>query len=274
MRHRNGEYRWVISRAKGTHRQAGATAAAGRRRAGHHRAQALRRGAVPREGKRADHAAVHRRWRHHHRRRFDHRLHQSGGRDAHRLAPGRRHGPQRGRGVPRLPRGNLRAAGKSADRVDPPRAADQVHRGPMLMIRRDGNELYVESTAAPIRDGDGNVCGAVLVFHDVSESRELNRKLSYHASHDLLTGLVNRREFESRVERCLQERQGPGRLLRAVPPGHRPVQDDQRFLRPHRGRRAAGPDRRAAEVQDPLARHAVAHRRRRVRHPAGKLHAG
>ena len=74
---------------------------------------------------------------------------------------------------------------------------------PVLMIRRDGNELYVKSTAAPIRDGYGKVVGAVLVFHDVSESRELNRKLSYHASHDPLTGLVNRREFESRIERCL-----------------------------------------------------------------------
>ena len=75
---------------------------------------------------------------------------------------------------------------------------------PMLLIRRDGNELYVESTAAPIRDGAGNVSGAVLVFHDVSESRELNRRLSYHASHDLLTGLVNRREFENRLERALK----------------------------------------------------------------------
>jgi diguanylate cyclase (GGDEF)-like protein len=44
----------------------------------------------------------------------------------------------------------------------------------------------------------------VLVFHDVSESRELNRRLSYHASHDLLTGLVNRREFEDRLERALK----------------------------------------------------------------------
>lgn len=75
---------------------------------------------------------------------------------------------------------------------------------PMLMIRRDGNELYVESTAAPIRDGVGKVVGAVLVFHDVSESRELNRKLSYHASHDAVTGLVNRREFENRIERALK----------------------------------------------------------------------
>jgi diguanylate cyclase (GGDEF)-like protein/PAS domain S-box-containing protein len=75
---------------------------------------------------------------------------------------------------------------------------------PTLLIRRDGNELYIESCASPIRDHTGAVSGGVLVFHDVSESRELNRKLSYHASHDILTGLVNRREFESRLERALK----------------------------------------------------------------------
>ena len=75
---------------------------------------------------------------------------------------------------------------------------------PALLIRRDGNELYIESTAAPIRDPFGSVTGGVLVFHDVSESRELNRRLSYHTSHDILTGLVNRREFESRLERALK----------------------------------------------------------------------
>ena len=75
---------------------------------------------------------------------------------------------------------------------------------PTLLIRRDGNELYIESTASPIRDGKGAVTGGVLVFHDVSESRELNRRLSYHTSHDILTGLVNRREFESRLERALK----------------------------------------------------------------------
>ncbi len=75
---------------------------------------------------------------------------------------------------------------------------------PMLLIRRDGNEIYVESTASPIRDGSGAVSGGVLVFHDVSEARELNRRLSYHASHDVLTGLVNRREFEHRMERALK----------------------------------------------------------------------
>jgi diguanylate cyclase (GGDEF)-like protein/PAS domain S-box-containing protein len=75
---------------------------------------------------------------------------------------------------------------------------------PALLIRRDGNELYIESTAAPIRDPLGAVTGGVLVFHDVSESRELNRRLSYAASHDVLTELVNRREFEQRLERALK----------------------------------------------------------------------
>ncbi|MCH8099035.1 MAG: EAL domain-containing protein [Proteobacteria bacterium] len=78
---------------------------------------------------------------------------------------------------------------------------------PTLLIRRDGNELYIESTASPIRDGKGIVTGGVLVFHDVSESRELNRRLSYHASHDILTGLVNRSEFENRLERALKSAQ-------------------------------------------------------------------
>lgn len=75
---------------------------------------------------------------------------------------------------------------------------------PTLLIRRDGNELYIESTAAPIRDASGNVTGGVLVFHDVSEARELNNKLSFHASHDTLTHLVNRSEFETRLERALK----------------------------------------------------------------------
>ena len=75
---------------------------------------------------------------------------------------------------------------------------------PALLIRRDGNELYIKSTASPIRNGKAEITGGVLVFHDVSEARELNRRLSYHASHDLLTGLVNRREFEARLERALQ----------------------------------------------------------------------
>ncbi|MFM7065495.1 MAG: EAL domain-containing protein [Gammaproteobacteria bacterium] len=75
---------------------------------------------------------------------------------------------------------------------------------PVLLVRRDGNELYVQATAAPRRSGAGEVVGGVLVFRDVTESRELQRRLTYHASHDVLTGLPNRREFEQRLERALK----------------------------------------------------------------------
>lgn len=65
-----------------------------------------------------------------------------------------------------------------------------------LLIHRDGHEFSIEDSAAPIRDRDGKVIGVVLVFHDVTHSRKLAQEISYQASHDALTGLLNRREFE------------------------------------------------------------------------------
>ena len=121
------------------------------------------------------------------------------------------------------------------------------------MIRRDGNELYIESTASPIRDGKGNVTGGVLVFHDVSESRELNRRLSYHASHDILTGLVNRAEFENRLERALKSAKARETSYAVCLSRSRPVQDRQRLLRPQCRRCVTRAARRAAEIEDPLA---------------------
>ncbi|NND64866.1 MAG: diguanylate cyclase, partial [Gammaproteobacteria bacterium] len=76
---------------------------------------------------------------------------------------------------------------------------------PSILVKKDGSseELFVDSTASPIRDGKGRICGGVLVFQDVSRSRELKRKLDHSASHDSLTGLLNRTEFESRVSDAL-----------------------------------------------------------------------
>jgi len=65
-----------------------------------------------------------------------------------------------------------------------------------ILIARDGTEHSIEDSAAPIRDHQGQIIGAVLVFHDVTESRSLAKKLSWEASHDALTGLINRRGFE------------------------------------------------------------------------------
>lgn len=74
----------------------------------------------------------------------------------------------------------------------------------VLLVRADGKEFSVEYTASPIVRSDGNALGAVVVFRDVTEMRGLARQLSYQASHDALTGLINRREFENRLEYALE----------------------------------------------------------------------
>ena len=74
----------------------------------------------------------------------------------------------------------------------------------VILIRKDGKEFAIELTAAPIMDDMHDVFGAVLTFRDVSEMRSMSYKLSYQATHDSLTGLVNRREFELRLEQTIQ----------------------------------------------------------------------
>jgi diguanylate cyclase (GGDEF)-like protein/PAS domain S-box-containing protein len=73
-----------------------------------------------------------------------------------------------------------------------------------VLIRRDGREFGIDDSAAPIRNRAGQVIGVVLVFHDVTEARRIQHQMAYDATHDTLTGLVNRREFEVRLDRCLE----------------------------------------------------------------------
>ncbi len=69
-----------------------------------------------------------------------------------------------------------------------------------LLLRSDGQEFAIEDSAAPIRDHDGAMVGVVLVFHDVTEARELADQLNWQATHDALTGLHNRYAFEQQLE--------------------------------------------------------------------------
>ena len=76
--------------------------------------------------------------------------------------------------------------------------------GSWVLLRRGGWELIVQDSATPIYDAEGNITGAVVVFSDVSELRGMERRLEYESNHDLLTGLINRREFESRLRATLE----------------------------------------------------------------------
>ncbi|MGI9259448.1 MAG: EAL domain-containing protein [Gammaproteobacteria bacterium] len=78
-----------------------------------------------------------------------------------------------------------------------------------LMLTKQGErECSIELTASPIRSADGTIAGCVIIFHDVTEIRGLTRQMSYQASHDALTGLVNRVEFERRLESALKSARG------------------------------------------------------------------
>ena len=80
-----------------------------------------------------------------------------------------------------------------------------------LVLGQEAAERLVEVTAAPLRDEVGDIAGAVLLLQDVTESRGLTRQISYQAAHDALTGLVNRREFERRLQEAVEgSRHGDG----------------------------------------------------------------
>jgi Amt family ammonium transporter len=73
----------------------------------------------------------------------------------------------------------------------------------VLLVRRDGSTIPVGDSAAPIRDQRGQTTGVVLLVQDESEKRRVGRRLVYEATHDVLTGLINRREFDRRLGRVV-----------------------------------------------------------------------
>ncbi len=68
-----------------------------------------------------------------------------------------------------------------------------------IMLRRDGSEIPIEDSAAPIHDYDGQVTGAVIVFRDVSATRAMALQIAYSANHDFLTNLPNRLLLSDRI---------------------------------------------------------------------------
>jgi Amt family ammonium transporter len=64
---------------------------------------------------------------------------------------------------------------------------------------KNGNSFIIKHTAAPIKNSQDEVTGAVVVFHDITAERKMQMQLSHQATHDSLTGLMNRSAFEKQV---------------------------------------------------------------------------
>jgi diguanylate cyclase (GGDEF)-like protein/PAS domain S-box-containing protein len=83
-------------------------------------------------------------------------------------------------------------------------AAVNLSRRALMLSRTNGSERSIELSASPMRNSARELVGAVVILHDVTELRGLTRQMSYQATHDALTGLVNRREFERRLEEGIE----------------------------------------------------------------------
>ncbi|MEA2093945.1 MAG: diguanylate cyclase, partial [Pseudomonadota bacterium] len=73
-----------------------------------------------------------------------------------------------------------------------------------VLRRHDGRKLSIQYSISPIMSHGDAPLGIVLVFHDVTENRSMARQLDYQSTHDPLTGLINRAEFESRLKYALE----------------------------------------------------------------------
>ncbi|MFD2367765.1 EAL domain-containing protein [Pseudoduganella sp. GCM10020061] len=76
------------------------------------------------------------------------------------------------------------------------------------LVRRDGYRLMVEDAAAPVHDRAGQVVGGVMVFHDVSEARAMQVKMSHLTRHDHLTSLPNRALLYEQLSQALHHARG------------------------------------------------------------------
>ena len=72
-----------------------------------------------------------------------------------------------------------------------------------ILIRRDGIEMAIEDSVAPIHDWDRKITGAVIVFHDITAAQAMALKMAHLAQHDFLTNLPNRVLLNDRVEQAI-----------------------------------------------------------------------
>ncbi len=102
--------------------------------------------------------------------------------------------------------------GTVLDRLESILSGEQLS-GPTAGIalqRRDGSQVVIQERAAPIRDRNGTAIGIVLILRDITHERAMAARLEHQATHDPLTGLANRREFEARLVAAIEDYRARG----------------------------------------------------------------
>ena len=142
---------------------------------------------------------------------------------------------------------------EATDRRHPMRMADGRprtracrRRRTAILVRRDGSEIPIEDSVAPIHDREGRPTGAVVVFRDVSAARAMALQMAHSAQHDFLTGLPNRMLLNDRVSQAIVFARRHAQTGRGAVPGSGRLQAHQRFAGPSDRRQAAAVDRHGA----------------------------
>ena len=86
----------------------------------------------------------------------------------------------------------------------------EVRNAELALKRRDGSKIVVLENSRAVRDTEGRVIFYEGTLTDITAAHELSQQLSYDASHDVLTGLANRREFELKLQRAIEMTQATG----------------------------------------------------------------
>ena len=86
--------------------------------------------------------------------------------------------------------------------------AAEIRNAELVLRRKDGKRIVVLENSRCVRDEQGRALYFEGTLTDITEAHELSRQLSYEATHDSLTGLINRREFDARLQTALTSASG------------------------------------------------------------------
>jgi diguanylate cyclase (GGDEF)-like protein/PAS domain S-box-containing protein len=89
---------------------------------------------------------------------------------------------------------------QTQDRIQQFESNNQIQKWEQKQVKADGSSIWVSQTARLVNEASQYI---LIVSEDITESRKLSEELSYRATHDSVTGLINRDEFENRVVNML-----------------------------------------------------------------------
>ncbi len=95
------------------------------------------------------------------------------------------------------------------------------------IVDPQGTTQYIEKIVTPIFDDDGEVVGITGIVHDITNSKEIEQKLRYASTHDILTGLYNRAFFDAELERLGHSRMFPISIVMADVNGLKKINDTE-----------------------------------------------